>query len=225
MPIATPLTTLLGIEHPILLAPMDFIAGARLTMAVSSAGGLGILGGGYGERAWLEAETAKLREFRHPFADHGGFDLRKQRGGEHDGWSFFWRPGAAHVPRPAGERHYAYTRSRVNHDGGRKRPPSPLGIGLGVFVCDGGRERPPNPPELGWELPPAGRAGRDVADPSPISSTLCAATVSRPPPCMMACGRGSLVLQRSGAGYGVWQRSRQSVKAGAFFLMSSQLAS
>jgi nitronate monooxygenase len=68
MPITTPLTTLLGIEHPILLAPMDFIAGARLTMAVSSAGGLGILGGGYGDRAWLEAETAKLRAFQHPFA-------------------------------------------------------------------------------------------------------------------------------------------------------------
>jgi nitronate monooxygenase len=68
MPITTPLTTLLGIEHPILLAPMDVIAGARLTMAVSRAGGLGILGGGYGDRAWLEAETAKLRGFGHPFA-------------------------------------------------------------------------------------------------------------------------------------------------------------
>ena len=30
MPISTPLTTLLGIKHPILLAPMDTIAGARL---------------------------------------------------------------------------------------------------------------------------------------------------------------------------------------------------
>src|SRR5262245_47389261 len=68
MPIATPLTALLGIKHPLLLAPMDVIAGTRLTMAVSSAGGLGILGGGYGDRAWLEAETAKLRGFQHPFA-------------------------------------------------------------------------------------------------------------------------------------------------------------
>jgi nitronate monooxygenase len=68
MPIATPLTALLGIKHPILLAPMDVVAGARLTMAVSSAGGLGILGGGYGERVRLEAETAKLRGFPHPFA-------------------------------------------------------------------------------------------------------------------------------------------------------------
>src|SRR5262245_31963675 len=68
VPITTPLTALLGIKHPILLAPMDVLAGARLTMAVSGAGGLGILGGGYGDQAWLEAETAKLRGFQHPFA-------------------------------------------------------------------------------------------------------------------------------------------------------------
>ncbi|MBR0713378.1 nitronate monooxygenase family protein [Bradyrhizobium liaoningense] len=67
MPIATPLTRLLGIEHPILLAPMDVVAGSRLVTAVSRAGGFGILGGGYGERAWLEQETAKLKELRAPF--------------------------------------------------------------------------------------------------------------------------------------------------------------
>ena len=67
MPISTPLTTLLGVKHPILLAPMDVIAGARLTMAVSEAGGFGILGGGYGDRTWLEAETAKLKNFSGAF--------------------------------------------------------------------------------------------------------------------------------------------------------------
>lgn len=67
MPIATSLTTLLGIEHPILLAPMDIIAGNRLVSAVSRAGGFGILGGGYGERTWLEQETAKLAGLRVPF--------------------------------------------------------------------------------------------------------------------------------------------------------------
>lgn len=41
---------------------MDVIAGARLTSAVSAAGGFGILGGGYGDRAWLEQETAKLAD-------------------------------------------------------------------------------------------------------------------------------------------------------------------
>ena len=67
MPISTPLATLLGIAHPVLSAPMDVIAGARLTEAVSRAGGFGILGGGYGERAWLEQETAKLKQFSAPF--------------------------------------------------------------------------------------------------------------------------------------------------------------
>src|SRR3954454_5815418 len=67
MPISTPLTACLGITHPILSAPMDFIAGARLTKAVSAAGGLGILGGGYGDEAWLKQETAKLADVSDPF--------------------------------------------------------------------------------------------------------------------------------------------------------------
>src|SRR5216684_7344237 len=62
MSIDTPLTALLGIRHPVLLAPMDLVSDARLTAAVSSAGGFGILGGGYGEKAWLERETGKLRQ-------------------------------------------------------------------------------------------------------------------------------------------------------------------
>src|SRR6478735_9446953 len=67
MTISTPLTALLGITHPILSAPMDVIAGARLTAAVSEAGGFGILGGGYGDKAWLEQETAKLKRCSAPF--------------------------------------------------------------------------------------------------------------------------------------------------------------
>ncbi len=67
MQIATPLTARLGIQHPILLAPMDVIAGARLTAAVSAAGGFGILGGGYGDEAWLRQETAKLTDVSDPF--------------------------------------------------------------------------------------------------------------------------------------------------------------
>jgi nitronate monooxygenase len=67
MPINTALTGLLGIKHPILLAPMDVVSGARLAAAVSDAGGFGILGGGYGERAWLEDETAKLKQCSAPF--------------------------------------------------------------------------------------------------------------------------------------------------------------
>jgi nitronate monooxygenase len=67
MTISTPLTARLGIQHPILLAPMDVIAGARLTKAVSAAGGFGILGGGYGDKAWLEQEIAKLAGLSAPF--------------------------------------------------------------------------------------------------------------------------------------------------------------
>jgi nitronate monooxygenase len=56
MSITTRLTELLGVQHPILLAPMDIVADARLAAAVSRAGGFGIIGGGYGDEAWLVRE-------------------------------------------------------------------------------------------------------------------------------------------------------------------------
>src|SRR5262245_48498532 len=43
--ITTPLITLLGIKHPILLAGMARVSGAELAAAVSNAGGLGVVGG------------------------------------------------------------------------------------------------------------------------------------------------------------------------------------
>ncbi|MFQ3459564.1 nitronate monooxygenase [Bradyrhizobium sp. UFLA01-814] len=67
MPISTELTARLGVEHPILLAPMDTIAGSGLVKAVSNAGGFGILGGGYGDKTRLQTETAKLKGFAKPF--------------------------------------------------------------------------------------------------------------------------------------------------------------
>ncbi len=57
--IRSPLCALLGITHPIILAPMAGVAGGRLAAAVSQAGGLGLIGGGYCDEAWLE------REFEH----------------------------------------------------------------------------------------------------------------------------------------------------------------
>lgn len=45
--ITTRITELLGIEHPILLAPMDGVAGGALAAAVSAAGAYGQIGGGY----------------------------------------------------------------------------------------------------------------------------------------------------------------------------------
>lgn len=58
MPIRTALTELLAIRHPVLLAPMAGVSGGALAAATTKAGGLGHIGGGYGERGWLERELA-----------------------------------------------------------------------------------------------------------------------------------------------------------------------
>lgn len=52
----SPLCDLLGIEVPVLGAPMAGVAGGALAAAVSRAGGLGLIGGGYGDAEWLGAE-------------------------------------------------------------------------------------------------------------------------------------------------------------------------
>ena len=52
--IKTRFTERFNVPHPVMLAPMDLVAGGRLAAAVSAAGGLGIIGGGYGDRQWLE---------------------------------------------------------------------------------------------------------------------------------------------------------------------------
>ena len=59
MTLTTPLTELLDIRHPVLLAPMEKVSGGALAAAVSNAGGLGLIGGGYGDADWLEAEFAR----------------------------------------------------------------------------------------------------------------------------------------------------------------------
>jgi nitronate monooxygenase len=56
--IATRFTEMFGLRYPIALAPMGGVAGGRLAAAVSEAGGLGLIGGGYGEPAWLRAEIS-----------------------------------------------------------------------------------------------------------------------------------------------------------------------
>lgn len=58
MQLRTRLTERLGIEHPIISAPMGVLAGGRLAAAVSNAGGLGLIGGGYGDANWLDREFA-----------------------------------------------------------------------------------------------------------------------------------------------------------------------
>jgi len=64
MPIATRLTEMLGMQHPILLAPMDLVADARLAVAVSRAGGFGLIGGGYGDANWLAREMDAASDAR-----------------------------------------------------------------------------------------------------------------------------------------------------------------
>jgi nitronate monooxygenase len=66
MTLNTRLNDTFGIAHPVVLAPMDYIADWRLASAVTRAGGLGLLGGGYGDKAWLD------EQFRHVRAEDVG---------------------------------------------------------------------------------------------------------------------------------------------------------
>ena len=64
---AEPLSALraaLGVEVPLLGAPMARIAGARLATTVTDAGGLGFVGGGYGDAEWLDRELGAAEPSR-----------------------------------------------------------------------------------------------------------------------------------------------------------------
>jgi nitronate monooxygenase len=60
--IATALTAMFGLQHPIVLGPMGGISGGHLAATVSNAGGLGLVGGGYGDPAWLRTELSRVKE-------------------------------------------------------------------------------------------------------------------------------------------------------------------
>ncbi|HQX60951.1 MAG TPA: nitronate monooxygenase, partial [Burkholderiaceae bacterium] len=60
--IATRLTDMFNLSVPVVLAPMGGVAGGRLAAAVSNAGGLGLVGGGYGDAQWLAREIELVRE-------------------------------------------------------------------------------------------------------------------------------------------------------------------
>lgn len=57
----TAITQMFGIDHPIVLAPMGGVSGGRLAAAVSNAGGLGLVGGGYGDSGWLSRELSLVK--------------------------------------------------------------------------------------------------------------------------------------------------------------------
>lgn len=60
----TALTRLLGIQHPILLAPMGSAAGGKLAAAVTHAGGLGMLGSGYADEKAIRRELSEAGNAR-----------------------------------------------------------------------------------------------------------------------------------------------------------------
>jgi nitronate monooxygenase len=58
------MTGVLGVEKPLVLAPMGFVSGGSLAAAVSGAGGLGLIGAGYGDADWIRREFAQANGVR-----------------------------------------------------------------------------------------------------------------------------------------------------------------
>lgn len=82
MSLTTPITELLGIQHPVMLAGMGKVAGAPLAAAVSNAGGLGVLGGiGYTTDMLREMLAELKANLRHPSLPFGVDLLIPQVGG------------------------------------------------------------------------------------------------------------------------------------------------
>jgi nitronate monooxygenase len=61
MALRTALTSLFGIDHPVVLAPMGGVSGGALAGAVSDGGGLGLIGAGRGDLRWLDRECGLAR--------------------------------------------------------------------------------------------------------------------------------------------------------------------
>ena len=80
--LTTPTTTLLGIQHPILLAGMGYTSGPEMVAAVSNAGGLGVIGGvGYTPDTLREMIADVKARLRHPDTPFGVDLLLPQIGG------------------------------------------------------------------------------------------------------------------------------------------------
>ncbi|KAJ5753602.1 uncharacterized protein N7511_007755 [Penicillium nucicola] len=80
--ISTPVTQMLRIDHPVLLAGMGHTAGSDLVAAVSNAGGLGVLGGlGYTPKMLRDAIQEVKAKLRNPDLPFGVDLLLPQVGG------------------------------------------------------------------------------------------------------------------------------------------------
>jgi len=73
--LSTPLTSLFGIKHPILLAGMNVAAGPELAAAVTNAGGLGVIGGVGYTPPFLRKQIAALKSFLKDKTAPFGVDL------------------------------------------------------------------------------------------------------------------------------------------------------
>ncbi|KAL1996387.1 hypothetical protein VTN49DRAFT_152 [Thermomyces lanuginosus] len=73
--IRTPITDLLKINHPILLAGMNVAAGPKLAAAVTNAGGLGVIGGVGYTPEMLKEQIEELKSYLHDKNAPFGVDL------------------------------------------------------------------------------------------------------------------------------------------------------
>ncbi|KAK2741559.1 hypothetical protein FQN57_005542 [Myotisia sp. PD_48] len=73
--IRTPLTDLLKINHPVLLAGMNVAAGPKLAAAVTNAGGLGVIGGVGYTPEMLREQIEELKSYLHDKNAPFGVDL------------------------------------------------------------------------------------------------------------------------------------------------------
>ena len=58
------ISAVLGIQKPLVLAPMGFVSGGALAAAVTGAGGLGLIGAGYGDPEWVRREFERANGAR-----------------------------------------------------------------------------------------------------------------------------------------------------------------
>lgn len=66
--ISTAFTRRFDLRYPIVSAPMGGVSGGRLAAAVSNAGALGMVGGGYGDRQWVDEQLSLVsRSTRQPW--------------------------------------------------------------------------------------------------------------------------------------------------------------
>ena len=57
MTLSTKFTQIMGVRHPVVSAPMGGSAGGALAAAVSNGGGLGLIGGGRSDMAWIGSQV------------------------------------------------------------------------------------------------------------------------------------------------------------------------